>query len=45
MTSLFYKKYWDTVGEDITKEILYFLNGDDLPRAWNETVVVLIPKV
>jgi hypothetical protein len=45
MTSLFYKKYWETVGEDITKEVLHFLNGGDLPRDWNETVIVLILKV
>ena len=45
MTSLFYKKYWAIVGEDITKEVLHFLNGGSLPSGWNETVVVLIPKV
>jgi len=45
MTSLFYKKYWDLVGEDVTKEVLQFLNGGALPQAWNETVIVLIPKV
>lgn len=45
MTSLFYKKYWDTVGEDITKEVLHFLNGGALPSRWNETIIVLIPKV
>lgn len=45
MTSLFYKKYWDTVGEDITKEVLHFLNRGALPSGWNETIIVLIPKV
>jgi len=45
MTSLFYKKYWATVGEDVTREVLGFLNGEDLPRDWNKTVIVLIPKV
>jgi len=45
MTSLFYKKYWAIVGEDIIKEVLHFLNGGSLPSGWNETVIVLIPKV
>jgi hypothetical protein len=44
MTSLFYKRFWEIVGEDVTKEVLGFLNGGILPRAWNETVIVLIPK-
>ena len=33
------------MGEYITKEVLQFLNGGALPHAWNETVIVLIPKV
>lgn len=45
MTSLFFQKYWNTVGEDITREVLHFLNGGGLPQQWNETIVVLIPKV
>lgn len=45
MTSLFYKKYWETVGADVTREVLLFLNGGDLPSEWNQTVIVLIPKV
>lgn len=27
MTSLFYNKYWETVGADVTREVLLFLNG------------------
>jgi hypothetical protein len=54
MPSLFYKHYWhivgndvtkDIVGNDVTKEVLNFLNGGTMPENWNETVVVLIPKV
>ena len=33
------------VGEDVLKEVKGFLNGGDMPAGWNETVVVLIPKV
>lgn len=45
MSSLFYKKHWHIVGTDVTKEILQFLNGGEMPSRWNDTVVVLIPKV
>lgn len=41
----FIKKYWDVVGVDVTREVLGFLNGGDIPERWNEAVVVLIPKV
>jgi hypothetical protein len=44
MTSLFYKKHWEIVGADIVREVMQFLNGGEMPDAWNETVVVLIPK-
>lgn len=45
MTSLFYKKFWGTVGDDVTKEVLALLNGGGMPSHWNDTVVVLIPKI
>lgn len=45
MSSLFYKKHWHIVGADVTREILQFLNGGDMPTKWNDTTVVLIPKV
>lgn len=45
MSSLFYKKHWDIVGADIVREVLQFLNGGEMPDSWNDTVVVLIPKV
>lgn len=45
MPALFYKKFWTTVGEDVTREVKHFLNGGPMPESWNDTVVVLIPKV
>jgi hypothetical protein len=45
MPSLFYKKYWHIMGDTIVKEVLNVLNGGDMPEGWNDTYVVLIPKV
>ena len=44
MTRCFYKKYWSIVGQDITRIILGFLNGDEQLEAINHTNVVIIPK-
>jgi hypothetical protein len=33
------------VGEQVKKEVLAVLNGDPMPQGWNDTVIVLIPKV
>jgi hypothetical protein len=44
MPSIFYKKCWDIVGEDVTNEVLNVLNGGPMPKGWNDTCVVLIPK-
>jgi hypothetical protein len=41
---LFYKKFWDVVGEKVTDEVLNVLNGGPMPLDWNETCIVLIPK-
>jgi hypothetical protein len=45
MPSIFYKKFWSLVGEKVTQEVLNVLNGGPMPENWNETCVVLIPKV
>jgi len=44
MPVLFYKKFWSMVGEKV-KEVLAIPNGADMPEGWNETVIVLIPKI
>jgi len=45
MPALFYKRFWSTVGKDVVKEVTEVLNGGPMPDNWNDTVVVLIPKV
>jgi ribonuclease HI len=43
--AVFYKKFWAVVGEEVTKEVLQALNTGTIPEGWNETAIVLIPKV
>ena len=45
MPVVFYKRFWDLVGEKVQTEILEVLNGGQIPKGWSETVIVLIPKV
>jgi hypothetical protein len=45
MSSLFYKKLWGITGDDVVREVKSLLNGGAMPEGWNETIVVLIPKV
>jgi hypothetical protein len=33
------------VGDKLTREVLYVLNGGHIPKGWNETTIALIPKV
>lgn len=45
MPAIFYKKIWSTVGDDVVQEVLHVLQGGSIPEGWNETIVVLNPKV
>jgi hypothetical protein len=45
MPSTFFKRFWDLVGVQVQLEVLGVLNGGAIPTGWNETVIVLIPKV
>jgi hypothetical protein len=44
MPAIFYKRFWDLVGDKVQQEVLGVLNGGAIPAGWNETVIVLIPK-
>lgn len=43
-TALFFQNAWDTMEEDISKEVLRVLNEGESLDSWNSTVVTLIPK-
>ena len=45
MLPLFYQHYWSLVGNCVTQTILDFLNHGIIPPKFNETHVVLIPKI
>jgi len=42
---LFYKQFWDTVGQDVVEKPLSILNDGDDPTTMNKTHIVLIAKV
>ena len=43
--ALFYQKYWDIVGPNVTDVVLNFLNKGDFIDDINQTFIVLIPKI
>ena len=45
MSPLFYQHFWPKIGEVVTRTILDFLNFGLTPLNFNETHIVLIPKV
>ena len=45
LNGLFFQKYWDIIGPDITKEIRAFFTTYIFPQEWNVTQLCLIPKV
>lgn len=45
MPALFYKKFWENVGTDAVREVKNLLSGGAMRAGWNDTMVVLIPKV
>ena len=45
MPPLFYQHFWPNIGEVVTKNILDFLNNGLSPPNFNETHIVLIPKI
>jgi hypothetical protein len=45
MPAIFYKRFWHILGEQVTMEVLNVLKGGQMPEGWNDTMVVLIPKL
>lgn len=44
MPAIFFKRFYQTMGEHVTREVLNVLKGGQMPENWNNTLVVLIPK-
>jgi hypothetical protein len=45
MPTIFFKNSWDLIGPRVKNEVIQVLNGAAMPTGWNDTTVVLIPKV
>lgn len=45
MPLIVFKRHWQFMGDHVVEEVLKVLNGGDIPAGWNDTCVVLIPKV
>ena len=43
--AIFYKRFWSMLGEDLTKEVLQTVNNCSTPAGWNDTAIVMTPKV
>ena len=41
----FFKKYWHILGDEVTQEVLAAINTRQIPSEWNDTTIVMIPKI
>jgi hypothetical protein len=42
---VFYKRFWDILGDDLVTKVLKAINMKKILEGWNDTTIVLIPKV
>ena len=45
LPALFYKKYWNIVGDSVVKEIINFFESGKMLNELNSTLTVLIPRI
>ncbi|XP_018514383.1 uncharacterized protein LOC108871860 [Brassica rapa] len=45
MTGAFFQKYWDIIGDQVSKEIQEVFETGVMPKEWNLTYLCLIPKI
>jgi hypothetical protein len=43
--AIFYQRHWDLLEQDICSAVRGFLAGEDIPEGFNDSIIVLIPKV
>lgn len=45
LSALFYQRHWSLLKEDICRAVRGFLAGEEMPADFNETIIVMIPKI
>jgi hypothetical protein len=43
--AIFYKRFWHLLGDDLVHEVLAAVNNCVIPEGWNNTTIVMIPKI
>jgi hypothetical protein len=43
--AIFFKRFWNFVEDDLVEEVLGAINNATIPMGWNDTTIVMIPKV
>jgi hypothetical protein len=43
--AIFFKRFWNMLGEELTDEVLNAINNSTILEGWNDTSIVMIPKV
>jgi hypothetical protein len=43
--AIFFKRFWNMLGEELTDEVLHAVNNAIIPEGWNDTTIIMIPKV
>lgn len=45
MHAVFCKRFWEILGDDLVREVLQAINTATILEGWNDTTIVLIPKI
>ena len=45
LPALFYQRHWSLVRDDVCRAVRDFLHGASTPESFNDTIIVMIPKV
>lgn len=43
--AIFFKRFWNMLGDELTDEVQHAINDAVIPEGWNDTTIIMIPKV